>query len=96
MVRKGKSKALRTIKERANAWSLRFSHHAVLEMIDEDITKDDVQKALVGGTLRARQTGDFLGPRYVLRGAGVDGGSVEVVCCIIPQNIRVITVYRIE
>lgn len=57
-------------------------------MIDEDVTPEDVRNAILAGSMRARQTGDVRGTRYVFRGPGVDGRMLDVVCRLIPRSVH--------
>ena len=67
-----------------------------MEMADEGITNDDVRRAIIEGSLKARQTRDPRGTRYVFLGPAMDGRQIEVVCRLIPDVVRIVTVYRIE
>ena len=96
MVRRRKSESVRTIKQRVGAGAIELTYHAVLEMIDEDISEEDIKTALRVGNLRERQKEEMGGAKYVLRGAGADSRPIEVVCKLIQDSVRVITVYRVE
>ena len=96
MVRRRAGKALRTIQQRADADSIETTHHAVQEMLEESITEEDIKRALRAGKLMERQKEGSGGAKYVVRGGGADSRSIEVVCKLIPKNVRIITVYRVE
>lgn len=59
------------------------------------MTEADVEHAIRHGELVARQTHGVRGTRYVVRGLGADGRLIEVVCRILPEKVRIVTVYRV-
>jgi hypothetical protein len=96
MVRRRASHAVRTIKQRAQAGALDFSDHAHDKMDNDDLEEDDVRQAIVKGDLSARQTRGGRGTRFVIRGPALDGRDVSVVCRLRRDDVRIVTVFRVE
>jgi hypothetical protein len=95
MVRRRSSGGVRRLKQLVLTGAYRYTDHAWLELADEEISDLDVHVAIVRGHLSARMTHDIRGTRYIMRGPGVDGRLIEVVCRILGEKIRIVTVYRV-
>lgn len=95
MVRHRGSVLVRRIKQCAQDGLLLFSDHARREMNDDDFDQTDVTSALLKGRVMARMTHGSRGTRYVLRGPAADGREMGVVCRIVGDEVRVVTVYRV-
>ena len=96
MVRRRKSDALRTIKQRADAGAIELTYHALLEMIDDNLSEDDIKSAIKHGKLIRRQSSGARGRKYVLRGPATDGRLIGAVCRPVQDIVRIITVYHVE
>ena len=86
---------MRMIQDRIWRGAASFSDHALDEMKDEAILPEDVRQAVLAGVLEGRQTCDVRGTRYVFLGRGMDRNWIKVVCRLIEESVRIITVYRI-
>jgi hypothetical protein len=95
MVRRRSRYGVLAIKQRIQDGLALFSEHARIEMEDEDIQEGDVTQAVLKGALVKRQTRGGRGTRYVMRGPTLEGGAIEVVCRLVGENVRIITVYRV-
>jgi hypothetical protein len=95
MVRRRGRHGVLSIKQRIQDDLALFSDHAWIEMEDERIQVGDVTEAVLKGVLVKRQTRGERGTRYVMRGPTMAGGTIEVVCRLVGENVRIITVYRV-
>lgn len=58
MTRKRQSRAVRSIRQRAQDGLYRMSEHALLEMDEDELSEADVISTIVKGKLKAKQGGD--------------------------------------
>jgi hypothetical protein len=89
-------KELRKIQDRVRNGKVVVTIHAEEEMDNDALSLDDVENAILEGTIAERQE-DLVtkGWKYVIQGKDLAGGSVEVVAKIGGTGKAVIiTVYR--
>ncbi|MBI4563745.1 MAG: DUF4258 domain-containing protein [Planctomycetes bacterium] len=96
MGRRGRGEVVRQIKAKVAQNRDRYTVHAIQEMLDEDVTKEDVRRVLSEGVLVAKLIHDPRGTRYIFRGPDLEGRGVEAVCRLLGDNVRIVTVYRVE
>ena len=73
-----------------------LSSHAEEEMVNDGLTRQDVEHAILKGRLEKRMTKDLRGPRYRIEGAAKDGRMVHVMCRLDEEDtLRIITVYAL-
>lgn len=95
MTRRSRAGTHRRIQDRVVAGAVDFTYHAVQELIDDELSKDDAKNAILFGRLVDRLRGDVRGYRFLIRGPAFDGEEVEVVCRLLDDKVRIVTVYRL-
>jgi hypothetical protein len=71
-----------------------LSQHAEDEMLDDDLERADVERAILRGRIDKKLTQDPRGTRYRLIGPATDGRGVVVVCRFQETtDLIIITVY---
>ena len=96
MVRRRQSHILQVILEKVQNGQYRLSDHALVEMDDENVLEGDVHFGIQHGRLIKKLTRDPRGLRYVIQGPTMDGREIQVVCRIVAERVRIITVYLVE
>ena len=96
MGRRIRNRTIALIREQVRSGACLYSLHAFDEMRDEDLLQADVERAVGAGVIVATLTRDDRGTRYAIRGPGLDGRPVGVICRILRSDrIRTVTVFRI-
>jgi hypothetical protein len=88
---------LKSMRENARNKRYVVSFHARKEMIDDDLSADDVEMAFLTGAILERQrdraTAEW---KYRLQGEATDGRSVEIVAKFTPTGkLVIITAYTL-
>ena len=74
-----------------------LSSHAEEEMAEDTFERQDVENAILRGTIDKKLTRDPRGTRYRIDGPALDGRSMHVVCRFHETgNLVIITVYAKE
>jgi hypothetical protein len=63
-------------------------------MDDDNVNEEDVRLAVIKGRLLERQTRHPRGTRFLLSGPTADGSPLNVVCRLINDVVRIVTVFR--
>ena len=85
---------LERIRSLALAGQLRISVHAHQEMVDEDITTDQLFEAIASGEILENYPQHRRGPCCLLCGHTVAGRPLHVVCTTALELLIVITAYE--
>ena len=87
---------LRRVRVAVNATAYDMTFHAVEELAEDGLTLDDVESALLTGSLIRTETDDPRGPRHVLQGTAADGRTLVGVVLRFTNTGRllIITVYE--
>ena len=71
--------------------------HFFEEMANDELTFADISRAIAGGRIRRRFTGDPRGTRYEIVGQATDGRLIAVICRIKSTGkLLFITTYLVE
>lgn len=83
------------IRQKIITRSYYLSSHAEEEMSDDRFSRNDVENAILNGSIDKKMTYDFRGTRYRLEGPAIDGRSMYVVCRFREAgDLIIITVYE--
>lgn len=74
-----------------------LSSHAEDEMVDDLLSRADVENAILKGRLHKKLTKDIRGTRYRVIGPAQDHRQLHVLCRILADgNLLIITVYALR
>ena len=88
---------MKSLRERIRGKQYVMSYHARKEMLEDDLSLDDVELSILTGEITERQRDRVTAEwKYRLQGVAADGRSVEVVAKLAPTGkLVVITVYTL-
>lgn len=86
---------LARIQEKVRERDYYLSSHAEEEMAEDSLESEDVEHALLNGTIEKRLTHDPRGTRFRIEGPALDGRTIHVVCRFVDPELLVITVYAL-
>ncbi len=73
-----------------------LSSHAVVELIDDELERKDIENAILKGRIEKKMTEDIRGARYRIEGPARDGRSIQVLCRFKEDaNLIIITGYAL-
>ena len=82
------------IQRQAKALALRVTQHAQIEMVDEDITLDEVLAAIARGQILEDYSEHRRGPCCLLFGRTNSGRPLHIVCTTSQPVLVIISVYE--
>lgn len=85
---------LRQIRVQAAAENIRITQHAQKEMVEEDITLDEVLEAIVTAQILENYPEHRRGACCLLNGYTQDGRPLHIVCTTARPVLIIITVYE--
>jgi len=85
---------LETLRALARSESVRVTVHAHQEMVEEDVSMDDVLEAVATGTVIENYPTHRRGPCCLVSGATRAGRALHVVCTTAQPFLAIITVYE--
>lgn len=88
---------LRRVRVAVNAAAYDMTSHAVEELAEDGLTLDDVESALLTGSLVCTEKDDPRGPRHVLQGTAADSRTLVgfVLRFTNSGRLLIITVYEV-
>jgi hypothetical protein len=87
---------IRRIRQKIIQRDYYLSSHAEDEMLDDELERNDVEKAILKGRIEKRLTKDIRGTRYRIEGPAEDGRKIHVICRFNEDgNLVIITVYAL-
>ncbi|NYT00238.1 MAG: DUF4258 domain-containing protein [Methanocellales archaeon] len=73
-----------------------LSSHAEDEMVDDNLDRTDIEKAIFKGRIEKKLTQHIRGTRYRIEGPSEDGRTIHVICRFKEDgNLIIITVYAL-
>jgi Domain of unknown function (DUF4258) len=73
-----------------------LSSHAEEEMLDDELTREDIENAILKGRIEKRLSEDIRGTRYRIQGPARDGRLIHVICRFNEDtDVIIITVYAL-
>jgi hypothetical protein len=73
-----------------------LSSHAEEEMLDDELTRDDIENAILKGRIEKKLSEDIRGTRYRIKGPARDGRLIRVICrCNDDADVIIVTVYAL-
>jgi hypothetical protein len=73
-----------------------LSSHAEEEMLDDELTREDIENAILKGRIEKRLPEDIRGTRYRIQGPARDGRLIHVICRFNEDtDVIIITVYAL-
>ena len=85
---------LEQLRVQATAENIRITQHAQQEMVEEDITLDEVLQAIVTGQIVENYPEHRRGACCLLTGHAQQGRSLHIVCTTAQPVLIIITVYE--
>lgn len=85
---------LERIRAQANEENIRITQHAHREMVEEDITLNEVLEAVITGQILENYPEHRRGPCCLINGATRHGRPLHVVCTTAQPVLIIITVYE--
>jgi hypothetical protein len=85
---------LRRIRVQAAAGNIRITQHAQREMVEEDITFDEVLEAIATGQILENYPEHRRGACCLLNGSTHEGRPLHIVCTTTRPVLIIITVYE--
>ncbi|MGH8606749.1 MAG: DUF4258 domain-containing protein [Gammaproteobacteria bacterium] len=65
-------------------------------MVDDELTRDDIERAIMKGRIEKKLSEDMRGTRYRIEGQARDGRLIHVVCRFKEEfDLIIITVYAL-
>lgn len=86
--------ALQRVRAQAEAEEIRITIHAQQEMVDEDISLDQVRQALANGHILENYPEHRRGPCCLVNGSTLTGRPLHVVCTTAQPVLILITTYE--
>lgn len=85
---------LQKIKQYIEEQNYRITIHAQQEANNDNLTKEDIEHAILNGKITKKLTHDLRGARHVVTGMSPDNRVVSVVCRFLEiEKLSIITVY---
>lgn len=73
-----------------------LSSHAEEEMLDDELTRDGIENAILKGRIEKKLSEDIRGTRYCIEGPVGDGRLAQVICRFDENSdVIIITVYAL-
>ena len=73
-----------------------LSTHAEEEMLDDELTRDDIENAILKGRIEKKLSEDLRGTRYRIEGPSSHGRLIHVICRFKEDyDVIIITVYAL-
>ena len=70
--------------------------HAEEEMLDDELTRDDIENAILKGRIEKKLSEDIRGTRYRIEGPARDGRLIHAICRFNEDaDVIIITVYAV-
>jgi hypothetical protein len=89
-------KTLQKIRQKIIEKDYYISEHAEEEMLDDDLTRTDIENAILKGRIEKKLTEDIRGTRYRIEGPARDGRIIHIVCRFKEHgNLIFITAYAL-
>lgn len=82
------------LKQKASEHKIKWRGHASQRMIERDIKRNSVIKAILNGEIIEDYPEDFPFPSCLILGYSIDGKPLHVVCSIGQDYLWIITVYH--
>jgi hypothetical protein len=74
-----------------------ISSHAEEEMLDDELSRVDIENAILKGKVEKKLSEDVRGTRYRIEGPAKNGRLIHVICRFREDaNLIIITVYALE
>ena len=90
----GAAESLANIRTRASKGELRVTQHALQEMVQKNISLDEVLEAISTGEILENYPWHRRGPCCLLYGRTESGRDVHIVCTTIQPMLVIITAYE--
>lgn len=90
------SSVIKRIRTRIQNKNYRLSAHAEIEMVDDDLEREDIEWCCVNGKVTKRYTDDIRGTRYRVTGSSLDGREINIICKFSSGELFIITVWETE
>lgn len=71
---------IRRIRQKIVDRTYYLSSHAEAEMLDDELERNDIESAILGGRIERKLSEDVRGIRYRIEGPAEDGRLIHVVC----------------
>lgn len=71
---------IRRIRQKIIDRAYYLSSHAEEEMLDDGLTRDDIENAILNGRIEKKLSEDVRGTRYRIEGRASDGRLIHVIC----------------
>jgi hypothetical protein len=73
-----------------------LSSHAEEEMLNDELTRDDIENAILKGRIEKKLSEDIRGTRYRIEGPAKDGRLIHLICRFREDaNLIIITAYAL-
>lgn len=87
---------IRRIRQKIIDRAYYLSSHAEEEMLDDELTRDDIENAILNGRIEKKLSEDMRGTRYRIEGPARDGRLIHVICRFNEDaDVIIITVYAL-
>ena len=87
---------IQAIRQRITDRDYYVSTHAEAKMIQESLSRRDIENAILTGRIDRKLTRDARGTRYRIEGAATDGEAIQVICRFKEAySLAITTVYRL-
>jgi hypothetical protein len=87
-------KKFEEIKKKVKLGDYYISLHCEEELVFDNLTRRDIENAIIHGKINKKLTEDLRGTRYRIEGAAIDGRILHVICRITDDNeLLFITTY---
>ncbi|MDI6777417.1 MAG: DUF4258 domain-containing protein [Syntrophales bacterium] len=86
--------AFERIRAQAAAEDIRITQHAQQEMVEEDITLDEIMEAIATGRILENYPGHRRGACCLLNGFARSGRPIHIVCTTARPVLIIVTVYE--
>ena len=74
-----------------------LSSHTEIELVEDNLTRQDVENAILEGFLDKELTHDVRGTRYRIEGPALDGRGIHVICRFLEEKqLLIITAYELR
>jgi len=74
-----------------------LSSHTEIELVEDNLTRHDVENAILEGFLDKELTHDLRGTRYRIEGPALDGREIHVICRFLEEKqLLIITAYELR
>ena len=87
---------IRRIRQKIIDRAYYLSSHAEEKMLDDELTRDDIENAILNGRIEKKLSEDMRGTRYRIEGPARDGRLIHVICRFNEDaDVIIITVYAL-